>query len=102
VCRFAAPGDVNSYDLVIAADASIAKRLPAWGFQQHWVQASQLLTDARGRPATDLRLRITNGSAQLHTTRAHRNMPLEAVQSLVDLGLAPLDTLEGRGEPAAS
>jgi len=99
------PGDESLEDfainwVVIAADPSVAKRLLARGFWQHWVQASQLLTDARGRPATDLR--ITNGSAQLHTTRAHRNMPLEAVQSLVDLGLALLDTLEGRGEPAAS
>lgn len=82
--------------VVLSADALVAKRLLSRRFQEHWVAASQQLTDAKGRPATDLRLCVSGGTAQLHTTRAHRNMPLEAVQSLVDLGLVLLDTLEGR------
>jgi hypothetical protein len=81
--------------VVLAANPVTAHRLSVPRFQDLWVQASHLLTDAQGRPATDLRLRVGGGSAQLHTTRAHRNMPLEAVQLLVDLGLALLDTLEG-------
>jgi hypothetical protein len=80
--------------VVLAADPLTAQRLLSPRFQEHWVAASRLLTDAKGRAATDLRLRVSGGTAQLHTTRAHRNMPLEAVQSLVDLGLALLDTLE--------
>ncbi|MBX3618666.1 MAG: hypothetical protein KF891_01550 [Rhizobacter sp.] len=79
--------------VVLTADPLTARRLLTQTFQQHWVQTSQLLTDAKGQPATDLRLCIAGGTAQLHTTRAHRNMPLEAVQSLVDLGLVLLDTL---------
>jgi len=101
------PGDESLEDfainwVVLAADPRVAKRLLDRHFQTQWLQASQLLTDAKGRPAIDLRLRVNNGSAQLHTTRAHRNMPLEAVQSLVDLGLALLDTLEARVEPVTS
>ncbi|MGY4829946.1 hypothetical protein ACVNIS_15355 [Sphaerotilaceae bacterium SBD11-9] len=87
--------------VVVTPDAVTARHLLDRRFQEHWVAASHLLTDAKGRPATDLRLCITNGTAQLHTTRAHRNMPLEAVQSLVDLGLALLDAIEGREEVAA-
>lgn len=95
------PGDQSLEEfainwVVLASDPAVASRLLSRRFQESWVVASQLLTDAKGRPATDLRLRVANGTAQLHTTRAHRNMPLEAVQSLVDLGLVLLDTLEGR------
>lgn len=95
------PGDQSLEEfainwVVLASDPAVASRLMSRRFQESWVVASQLLTDAKGRPATDLRLRVANGTAQLHTTRAHRNMPLEAVQSLVDLGLVLLDTLEGR------
>ncbi len=95
------PGDQSLEEfainwVVLAADPAVAQRLLSRRFQQHWVAASQLLTDAKNRPATDLRLRVSGGTAQLHTTRAHRNMPLEAVQSLVDLGLVLLDTLEDR------
>ncbi len=95
------PGDQSLEEfainwVVIASDPGVASRLLSRRFQESWVVASQLLTDAQNRPATDLRLRVGGGTAQLHTTRAHRNMPLEAVQSLVDLGLVLLDTLEGR------
>ena len=95
------PGDQSLEEfainwVVLASDPAVASRLMSRRFQESWVVASQLLTDAKGRPATDLRLRVGGGTAQLHTTRAHRNMPLEAVQSLVDLGLVLLDTLEGR------
>ena len=95
------PGDQSLEEfainwVVLAGDPAVASRLLSRRFQESWVVASQLLTDAKGRPATDLRLRVAGGTAQLHTTRAHRNMPLEAVQSLVDLGLVLLDTLEGR------
>jgi hypothetical protein len=95
------PGDQSLEEfainwVVLASDAAVASRLLSRRFQESWVVASQLLTDAKGRAATDLRLRVTQGTAQIHTTRAHRNMPLEAVQSLVDLGLVLLDTLEGR------
>lgn len=86
--------------VMLAADPRTAERLLSRPFQEHWVATSHLLTDAKGRPATDLRLRIGNGAAQLHTTRAHRNMPLEAVQSLVDLGLVLLDALEVSEESA--
>lgn len=101
------PGDQSLEEfainwVVLAGDPVIAGRLLSRRFQESWVVASQLLTDARGRPATDLRLRVNAGTAQLHTTRAHRNMPLEAVQSLVDLGLVLLDTLEGREAAALS
>ncbi len=95
------PGDQSLEEfainwVVLASDPEVASRLLSRRFQEGWVVASQLLTDAKGRPATDLRLRVGSGTAQLHTTHAHRNMPLEAVQSLVDLGLVLLDTLEGR------
>lgn len=82
--------------VVIAGDPATAQHLRSQRFQKHWLAASHLLTDAKGRSATDLRLRVNAGTAQLHTTRAHRNMPLEAVQSLVDLGLVLLDTLAGK------
>jgi hypothetical protein len=99
------PGDKALEDfainwVVLAADPLTAQRLLSPRIQEHWVAASRLLTDAKGRAATDLRLRVTGGTAQLHTTRAHRNMPLEAVQSLVDLGLVLLDSLEGREDAA--
>ncbi len=84
---------------VVIAGPAMGERLLTPRFQAHWLLASQLLTDAKGRPATDLRLCVTDGSAQLHTTRAHRNMPLEAVQSLVDLGLSLLDALEAGAPP---
>lgn len=83
---------------VTASEPTVARRMVSPRFQAHWVQTSRLLTDAKCREATDLRLRIVDGTAQLHTARAHRNMPLEAVQSLVDLGLSLLDSLE---KPAA-
>ncbi|HEX3141595.1 MAG TPA: hypothetical protein VHQ87_16180 [Rhizobacter sp.] len=86
--------------VLLTADPLTAEHLLSRPFQEHWVATSHLLTDAKGRPATDLRLRIGGGTAQLHTTRAHRNMPLEAVQSLVDLGLVLLVALEGREEAA--
>jgi len=88
--------------VVLAADPVTAQSLRSTRFQQHWLTASQMLTDAKGRSAIDLRLRVTGGSAQLHTTRAHRNMPLEAVQSLVDLGLVLLDTLSSSETPTFS
>ncbi len=98
------PGDQSLEEfainwVVLAGEPAVASRLLSRRFQESWVVASQLLTDAKNRPATDLRLRVGGGTAQLHTTRAHRNMPLEAVQSLVDLGLVLLDTLEGREAP---
>ena len=64
------------------------------GLPRSCVILLQCNPDARGRPATDLRLCVRGGTAQLHTTRAHRNMPLEAVQSLVDLGLSLLETFD--------
>lgn len=87
--------------VVIAQDPLTARRLASRRVQVQWLQASRLLTDARGQPASDLRLCVRGGTAQLHTTRAHRNMPLEAVQALVDLGLVLLDTL-GAEAPAVS
>ena len=92
--------DFSIHWVMLAPDAVVAECLLNRRFQERWVAASQLLTDARGREATDLRLRVSGGTAQLHTTRAHHNMSLEAVQSLVDLGLGLLDALEGR-EPLA-
>jgi len=83
--------------IVLTAGDMTADHLANDRFQAHWVHASAMLTDSRDRAATDLRLSIVGGLARLHTTRAHRNMPLEAVQALVDLGLVLLETLKING-----
>jgi hypothetical protein len=87
--------------VVMTAGDLTADHLTDDRFQAHWVHASDMLTDTRGRAATDLRLSIADGTARLHTTRAHKNMPLEAVQALIDLGLVLLETLKINGPDTA-